>query len=72
MGEGGVKQIIKNCLTSFMDDPLMMMNLLTLLGEVFAFIGTVEKFSIEKLDSDDSKNELKRKKKLIINKYKQI
>ncbi len=59
--DGDVKQIIKNCVvTSFMNDPLMVINLLTLLGEMFAFIGTVEKFSIEKLDSDHGKNELKR------------
>jgi len=34
-------------------------NLLAFLGEVFAFIGAVEKFSIEKLNSDDGENELK-------------
>ncbi len=31
---------------------------------MFALIGTVEKFSIEKLNSDDGKNELKSLKKI--------
>ena len=41
------------------NEALLQMHLLTFLGEVFALIGAVEKFSIEKLDSDHGKNELK-------------
>ena len=36
--------------------------LLAFLGEVFALVGAVEKFSIEQLNADDRENELKGKK----------
>ena len=34
-------------------------NLLAFLGEVFALVGAVEKFSIEQLNADNRENELK-------------